>query len=457
MPPQTPAADATAPTQAAPVVPEVDPAETLEAAYRKEFAFLEAERRSLAKQLADVQKSNAERISASQATLDAIESEVVRMTAETSRLETLVLEAERQAQANADASEILEATFLQASTSLKDYDIERLDSDEFQALDDGNKIQETFALGQDLLRKLSSVRTENGEFYLQSGQEVSGEILRFGNIAAYGKSAQGGGALAPAGGGRLKVWQDATGASAEALFAGQSPEVLDIFLFESLNTAIESKPEKTVLSIIQSGGAIGWVIVALGGLALLLIVLRILFLRSASKTGDKMVRKVGALVQEGKIDEALDTCNARKGATARVLAAALRNLDRDREHMEDVVSEAILHEQEHLNRFGAFILVIAAVAPLLGLLGTVTGMISTFDVITEFGTGDPKMLAGGIAIALVTTELGLIVAIPTLLIGNLLSGWSDSIQENMEKSALKVINLDQKRKDDIGANHPATA
>ena len=115
------------------------------------------------------------------------------------------------------------------------------------------------------------------------------------------------------------------------------------------------------------------------------------------------------------------------------------------------MSEAILHESGHLNRFGTAILVIAAVAPLLGLLGTVTGMIATFDIITEFGTGDPKLLSGGIAIALVTTELGLIVAIPTLLVGNLLSGWSDKIKDNMEAAALRVINVGQDRKLDLKA------
>jgi biopolymer transport protein ExbB len=77
---------------------------------------------------------------------------------------------------------------------------------------------------------------------------------------------------------------------------------------------------------------------------------------------------------------------------------------------------------------------------LLGLLGTVTGMISTFDVITEFGTGDPKLLSGGISIALVTTQLGLAVAIPLLLVGNVLSGWAERIMDDMEKVALRVIN-----------------
>ncbi|HKX57517.1 MAG TPA: MotA/TolQ/ExbB proton channel family protein, partial [Xanthomonadales bacterium] len=134
-------------------------------------------------------------------------------------------------------------------------------------------------------------------------------------------------------------------------------------------------------------------------------------------------------------------CKELKGSTSRVVASAVRNLERDRAHIEDIVSEQILHESAHLNRFGAFILVIAGVAPLLGLLGTVTGMIATFDVITEFGTGDPKLLSGGISIALVTTEVGLAVAIPALIFGNLLSGWAESIKDEMEKAALHVINL----------------
>ena len=104
-----------------------------------------------------------------------------------------------------------------------------------------------------------------------------------------------------------------------------------------------------------------------------------------------------------------------------------------------------MHESAHLNRFGAFIILIAAVAPLLGLLGTVTGMIATFDIITEFGTGDPKLLSGGISIALVTTEVGLAVAIPALIFGNLLSGWAESIKDDMEKAALHVMNRSKGR------------
>jgi biopolymer transport protein ExbB len=185
---------------------------------------------------------------------------------------------------------------------------------------------------------------------------------------------------------------------------------------------------------------IGWIIFFLGLLGLGLVLLRVVFLQRASASTGKLLDAVGGHVRRGDTSAAQDVLKRKKGSTSRVLAATIRNLDRDREHLEDIVSESILHESSHLNRFGAFIMVIAAVSPLLGLLGTVTGMISTFDVITEFGTGDPKLLSGGISIALVTTELGLIVAIPMLVFGNLLSGWAERIKDDMEKAALRVIN-----------------
>ena len=86
-------------------------------------------------------------------------------------------------------------------------------------------------------------------------------------------------------------------------------------------------------------------------------------------------------------------------------------------------------------------MVIAAVAPLLGLLGTVTGMIGTFDVITQFGTGDPKMLSGGISEALVTTQMGLIVAIPMLLLGNLLGARATTLLDQVERGTMRLVNV----------------
>ncbi|MEM9304170.1 MAG: MotA/TolQ/ExbB proton channel family protein, partial [Pseudomonadota bacterium] len=270
-------------------------------------------------------------------------------------------------------------------------------------------------------------------------------------VAAYGQAGATAGVLAPAGGGRLKVWPEDVGAEVGQVMQGGGAAVLPIFLFESLSQAVEPRKAKTPIDVINDGGTIGWVIVCLGMAGLVMIVLRILFLRKSGSRISSLTDKVSPLVQRGDIDQAIAYLKGKRNSPARVMAAALRNLDKDRDHIEDIVSEEILHESATLNRFGTAILVIAAVAPLLGLLGTVTGMISTFDIITEFGTGDPKLLSGGIAIALVTTELGLIVAIPTLLIGNLLTGWSDGIRDDMEKAALHVINISQDRKRNLQA------
>jgi biopolymer transport protein ExbB len=206
------------------------------------------------------------------------------------------------------------------------------------------------------------------------------------------------------------------------------------------------------------GGIIGFVILALGAVAMVLVVLRAVFLHRAGSSINRTMDAVAPHVRAHRVEEAIAAAKRFKGSAARVVTASLRNLDRDREHLEDIVSESILHESTHLNRFGSVITMIAAVAPLLGLLGTVTGMIQTFDVITEFGTSDPKLLSGGSATALVTTELGLIVAIPCLLLGNLLGGWAERIKDDMEKAALKVINLYQDvRMKSVGTSGKAAA
>jgi biopolymer transport protein ExbB len=123
-----------------------------------------------------------------------------------------------------------------------------------------------------------------------------------------------------------------------------------------------------------------------------------------------------------------------------VLRALLQHARSHAEVLEDVAAEALLKEVPRAERFATAITVAAAVAPLLGLLGTVTGMIATFDIITEFGTGDPRKLSGGISEALITTQLGLVVAIPALLLGNLLNAWANGIMGRTERAALALLN-----------------
>ena len=108
--------------------------------------------------------------------------------------------------------------------------------------------------------------------------------------------------------------------------------------------------------------------------------------------------------------------------------------------MEDAVQEQLLHELPRLNRFMALISLLAAVSPLLGLLGTVTGIMQIFGVIRLFGNANPGLMAGGISEALITTAAGLAIAIPILLLHNLLTGRVDKIVSDAEKHAATLLN-----------------
>jgi biopolymer transport protein ExbB len=409
----------------------------LERAYAKEFAYLKAQKKMLTKRLKEVKSSESKNISTAKRDLSVLQNMVLRKNALSEKLEDELFRTHQNAQVVSDDTSLLENVAMQAAATLKPFGVEvEVNPKAYQS-----SLETIFIQADLLIKKLSSVRVEMGQFYVNDGSEINAQIVKIGNIASYAVSDTASGALVPAGAGKFKLWNAPESAvDAQALIQGSDLENVHVFIYENANKEIADSVEKNVIDVINSGGIIGWVIMALGAVALLLVILRVFFLLGASKSTDVLAKQALAKLLKGGKDEALAFMKAKKGSTARVIKATIRNLDRDREHIEDIVSEAILHESGRLDRFGSVILVVAAVAPLLGLLGTVTGMIATFDIITEFGTGDPKLLSGGISIALVTTELGLIVAIPVLMLGNLLSGWAERIKDSMEHSALHIIN-----------------
>jgi biopolymer transport protein ExbB len=412
-------------------------APSLEQAYQREFAFLQTQKRELQSRLDAFRARSSDEQAQMNAEINALERALVAVRAQAERLDGLVFDSEQAVQTARTNVDTLSSTLLQADITLED----AYSPPSAEATPSPEDFQAMFAAAADRVDQAGQVRVDDGAFFATDGTQLDGQIIHVGQIAAYGIAGDVAGALAPAGGGELKLWDSRLGeASAAALIDGGKPATVGLFAYESLDQDVETNPGKSILEIIQSGGLIGWIITLLGLLGVGLVVARIMFLRDASASTDTLVEAIAQQVSKGDRDGAIETLKGFKGATARVLTTAIRNLDREREHLEDVISESLLNESTTLNRFGAVILVIAAVSPLLGLLGTVTGMISTFDVITEFGTGDPKLLSGGISIALVTTQLGLIVAIPLLLVGNVLSGWAERIKDEMEKSALHIVN-----------------
>ncbi|MEA2029580.1 MAG: MotA/TolQ/ExbB proton channel family protein, partial [Campylobacterota bacterium] len=340
-------------------------------------------------------------------------------------------------------SDITSNVMMQMNSTLQPYGVKLAENNQSTTVE---KITKAFDTTLVLYAQLSSIQTTKGKFYLANGSVVEGDIVKVGNIAAFGISTTATGALAPAGNGNYKLWNAVDSSDdAKALFAKEMLPTLDIFVYENLDKEVEYQKEKTLGDTLKAGGMIGYIILALGAFGLLLLVYRSFLL---SRSGGNVEKITGIVLdkvnaRQGSA-EALEAIKEYSGSTARVIKATLRNIGKNREHVEDIIMENILNESSRIDKYGNFVLVIAAVAPLLGLLGTVTGMIATFDIITEHGTGDPKLLSGGISEALVTTMLGLIVAIPLLLLGNLLSGWAQSIKDSMEHSALHIVNLFEK-------------
>ena len=172
------------------------------------------------------------------------------------------------------------------------------------------------------------------------------------------------------------------------------------------------------------GGYVGAVIIMLGIIGVLLAIWKMLQLIGVS-------RKVNAQ----KTSSTADSGNP----LGRVLKVYEDNQDTDVETLELKLGEAILGETPKITSNITLIQVISAVAPLLGLLGTVTGMIQTFQAITLFGAGDPKTMAGGISVALMTTVLGLVVAIPTILLHSVVSSRSKSLLHTLEEQSAGII------------------
>jgi biopolymer transport protein ExbB len=145
-------------------------------------------------------------------------------------------------------------------------------------------------------------------------------------------------------------------------------------------------------------------------------------------------------LNEGSVEKAKTHASGIAGPAGDLLKVAVENSDKDQEYLEEVLYENMLNVKPKLERLLPFIALTSASAPLLGLLGTVTGMISTFNMISVFGTGDPRTLSGGISEALITTEFGLVIAIPALFLHAILSRKIKALLGNLEQSAVAFIN-----------------
>lgn len=276
----------------------------------------------------------------------------------------------------------------------------------------------------------------------RSGETVQTDITRLGHMAAIHRTDGDTGylTLSPASG-RLVMSAPPPFLVKRALDRFLSGHTREVPIDISGGIAVQQLSRQVSwIDQLKSGGILVIPILLVGVVAMVLTLERLIFLGRVRHNTDDLMTRVTDLVSRDDVQGALEAALPhRNRPTGRVLMAGLALKGQAGTVIESGLSEAILKETPRLERFLTALKVSAAVAPLLGLLGTVTGMINTFQVITTHGTGDPRLMAGGISEAMVTTQAGLAVAIPVMMVAAFLSRRAQSLARDMEEKGLALM------------------
>ena len=202
----------------------------------------------------------------------------------------------------------------------------------------------------------------------------------------------------------------------------------------------------------QKGGPIMWPILLCSVVAFTIVIERLIRLRQEEIDTKTFMEQISKSVKRNKIMEALDLCDKTGGPIANILKAGILKHDRTRQEVREAIEDASVHEVPRLERNLPVLATVAHVAPLLGLLGTVTGLVAAFQVIENKASAlnpvNPGDLAGGIWEALLTTVFGLCVAIPTYVAYNYLVSRVDGFVLDMERSATDLLNILSEKRDE---------
>ncbi len=193
--------------------------------------------------------------------------------------------------------------------------------------------------------------------------------------------------------------------------------------------------------LIQKGGITMYPIILLSVIALAVFLERLISLRKEKYVPKAFYEQLINLLKKKNINEAVEVCKANKSSLARISETIITNTDLPLSRLLEVAEESGRSEALKLDKFLPSLQTIVAIAPLLGLLGTVLGMIKIFDVIALQGTGSAEALSSGIAEALMTTAAGLVVAIPAQIFYFIAKARADAIGSALEKASSEVMNL----------------
>ncbi|MCG8525745.1 MAG: MotA/TolQ/ExbB proton channel family protein, partial [Opitutales bacterium] len=312
---------------------------------------------------------------------------------------------------------------------------------EMSKMDRLNAQIDMLATSMDRIDNLLGGYSFKGQAVNQEGTYEDGSFVVVGPIVLFANEATGGAGLAISSGSlEPSIYPLADVQNQEILnivTSGEGKAPLDPTLGDAL--AIK-REEQTILEHIQSGGIWVYPILGFAMASFLTALFKAFEIYSVKLPEPGTLQKILGPLNEGKLDEAKAHAESVQGPAGKMLYDGVLHSDESKELVEEVMYESMIELQPKMERLLPFIAVTAATAPLMGLLGTVTGMINTFKLITIFGTGDAKSLSGGISEALVTTEFGLIVAIPSLILHSLLSRRSQGVLASMERLAVAFVN-----------------
>lgn len=280
-----------------------------------------------------------------------------------------------------------------------------------------------------------------GDFVGPDGKMTTGEILRVGKLTTYYRMSDGSvGFLKPESSGErlIAVTGDVPGSIKDAINAYYDKKSPVAPIDPSGGAAFaQLTSQENFQDWLEKGGTLMYPILIVGIVAILIGLERLVVLMTKARASDKIMERIKDMAIKGMWTEAREFCTTKSRIpTCSMLDGVMEHVGATQEVLENALQEAILRQMPKLERFLPTLNVLGQISPLLGLLGTVTGMINTFQVITQVGTGDPRMMSGGISEALLTTQFGLIVAVPIMLIHHLLERKVDRIVGDMQEKGM---------------------
>jgi biopolymer transport protein ExbB len=197
----------------------------------------------------------------------------------------------------------------------------------------------------------------------------------------------------------------------------------------------------SLIEIFQAGGPVMWPLAVCSLVSLAIIIERLINLRVSRILNPVIVERVTGLAEGGRIDRAIGACREHPGIYTNIVMAGLEVATRGEGEQlsKEAVEDAGRHETARINRYLGTLGTIVGISPLLGLFGTVTGMIDVFQTIAEAGAGQAAQLSGGISQALITTATGLLIAIPSLVAHNFFHEKAQVIVTDLERESLRVL------------------